>query len=488
MPSISHQWRSIKDLPPNWRNYCRDDLRAVHQQWLEDRNLIKDEAKVRRFQEELALRWAIETGIIERLYTVDRGATVQILKAGMEALGQFHSKGRISRNARALISDQREALEMVMDLVGETRSLTDSFIKSLHNRLTFSQETAEAEDPSGRRANVTLEKGDWKTQPNNPTRPDGSIHEYCLPLFVQDEIDKLLSWHDEHSDVCPEVEAAWLHHRFGQIHPFQDGNGRVARALTGAVFLKQDYLVLVIRDHEHKDRYLDALASADEGDLKPLVDLFSDIQIEDLNAAIKSIRELRGETMVAATKSLAERARRRKDASQERAASVLENLVRIAKVRLAETKTELERAFEEQNVETDIALMSDEGDRQKWWSRQIVESARSGGYYAELARPRRWAGIRLRLPEVDVDGKRLIISLHAVGRAADLHAAAAFLTSPLKDDALEDGRPWHASILAGDQRFRFGVERSSADEVESRFRNWLDAVIENGLSSWGDGM
>jgi|GEM_PF-6737520 len=30
----------------------------------------------------------------------------------------------------------------------------------------------------------------------------------------------------------PLLVAAWLHHQFVQIHPFQDGNGRVTRALV----------------------------------------------------------------------------------------------------------------------------------------------------------------------------------------------------------------------------------------------------------------
>ena len=44
--------------------------------------------------------------------------------------------------------------------------------------------------------------------------------------------------HRNHHDVAPEVEAAWLHHRFTQIHPFQDGNGRIARALATLIFVK----------------------------------------------------------------------------------------------------------------------------------------------------------------------------------------------------------------------------------------------------------
>ena len=140
------------------------------------------------------------------------------------------------------------------------------------------------------------EKGVWKKWPNNPLQPDGSIHEYSPPEQVDSEIDQLLSWWKQHESlgVCAEVEAAWLHHRFAQIHPFIDGNGRVARALSSAVFLKEDYLVLVVRDEEHREPYLDALRAADKGDLKPLVDLFADIQRFDLGEALKTIRSLRG--------------------------------------------------------------------------------------------------------------------------------------------------------------------------------------------------
>ncbi len=293
-PSVWHRWQPITDLPENWRDLCRPDLHAVHRQWTEDRTRARDARKLEQFRERLHALWAIETGIIERLYAVDRGVTIQILDAGMEALGQFHARGLISANARALITDQREALDMVMDLIGhESRELTAFTIKSLHQRLTLSQDTCDGVDHFGNLVQVPLLKGDWKKRPNNPMRPDGLIHQYCPPEQVQGEIEQLLAWHARHEtlDVCPEVEAAWLHHRFAQIHPFQDGNGRVSRALTGAVFLKADHLVLVVRDEEHRERYLDALEAADGGDLKPLVDLFADIQVGDLRAATEAMRE-----------------------------------------------------------------------------------------------------------------------------------------------------------------------------------------------------
>lgn len=78
-------------------------------------------------------------------------------------------------------------------------------------------------------------------------------------------------------DVPPEVEAAWLHQRFAQIHPFQDGNGRVARALASLVFLRAGWFPLVVH-RDDRGEYIDCLEQADSGDLSALVNLLGRIQ------------------------------------------------------------------------------------------------------------------------------------------------------------------------------------------------------------------
>lgn len=482
-----YEWQEIKDVPEDWNDLCRDDLRALHRQWMSDRQLVRDEEKVRKFQQKLAMRWAIETGIIERLYRVERGVTVQIAQAGMEALGKFHARGRISSDARALITDQREALEMVMDLVGGGRDLSSSYVKELHHRLTLSQENCEAENQFGELINVPLRKGEWKLTPNNPRRPDGTVHQYCPPERVQDQIDQLLNWHKAHSRVCAEVEAAWLHHRFAQIHPFQDGNGRVARALTGSVFLKAGYLVLVIRDEEHRDRYLDALAAADGGDLKPLVDLFADIQISDLRKAIESLRQLRGEPLIKTAETLAIRAKRRTAASKEQAAGIMESLIRIAATRLEEAKGEVQQAFAKQGVTVMAEVRTDDTDKRDWWHRQIIQSAQKHGYFADLKRPRRWVSLILRIPEIEKMDTRFVLSLHAVGRAADLHVATSFLTGELDLGEGTTAREWETHVLS-ENPLRFAAETSHPEQIEKRFRKWFESDIEAGLSKWGESL
>ena len=483
---FGYEWREIEDLPENWHDLCRDDLRAVHRQWIEDRSLVRDESKVKKFRRNSPCGGQSRQGLSNACTRSIEASRSRSLKLGMEALGKFHARGKISADARALITDQRESLEMVMDVVGGTRDLTPSYIKELHQRLTLSQETCEVENPLGKRFQTRLRKGDWKRAKNNPRRPDGSIHEYCPPERVQDQIEQLLVWHHAHHDTYAEVEAAWLHHRFTQIHPFQDGNGRVARALTGAVFLKASYLVLVIRDLEHRERYLDTLAAADSGDLKPLVDLFADIQIGDLRNAIESFRELRGETVIRAAESLAERARRRKAASQEQAAGVMDSLVQIARIRLSEAKAELERAFHGQGVDVAVQVLSDDDeDRRDWWSWQIVEAARKHGYYADLSRPRRWVSLRLGLPDIEKIETRFVLSLHAVGRAADLHTGTTFLTGPLELGEGSESRRWENDVVS-EHPFRFAAETSHPEEIEKRFRDWFESNIETGLSKWGE--
>ena len=488
---VSHRWAPIEDLPEDWEELCREDLHAVHKQWVSDRGLIRDEQKIRKFQEELALQWAIETGLIERLYTADRGITVQIAKAGLEALGQFHARGKISWDARALITDQREALEMVMDVVGGRRDLTTSYLKELHQRLTLSQETCEALDPFGNSVQVDLLKGQWKRQPNNPKRPDGSVHEYCPPEFVQEELDRLFGWHRVHEErLCdaPEVLAAWLHHRFTQIHPFQDGNGRAARALTAAVFLKADYLVLVIRDQEHRERYFDALEMADAGHLRPLVDLFADVQKSDLNDAIHSLRELRGETVVAVARSVAKLAKQAERERSEQSFEVMDALVSVAATRLAEVSGELRQAFEEAGTEVEARVLGDAGQETRWYQ-QIVETAKKHGYFAQLDQPRRWAALHLRRPGHSAGYARLVVSFHAVGRAANLHAATAFLRG--NEEGGDESEGWWTDVIS-EKPFNFGFagtggfqrDRTVDAKRKERFREWLERVIEAGLSEW----
>jgi Fic family protein len=483
----AHRWDPISDLPSDWHDLRRTDLDVVQGQWREEKAIIKDPAKIEKLEDRLGTEWAIETGIIERLYTIDRGITETLIELGLEGLYQFHERGRVSQDALRLIQDQREALEFVFQFIKQERQLTLSYIKELHQLLTRHQETSEGVDQFGNKTRVPLLKGTWKTLPNNPTLPDGRVHEYCPPDFVQDEMEQLLQWHEDHEQagVDAEIEAAWLHHRFTQIHPFQDGNGRVARALSTMVFMRRDYLPLVIRDTQHRERYLDALEVADGGDLSGLVDLFADIQIQDLSNAIETVRELKGEGITRIASSAAERVKIKQQAAEEETRLLTDRLLQIAETRLEEAKSELELSFSRQGVSIDADVRKNLPETATWWTYQIVDTARHYGYRADLNRGRQWVQLRLRLDQFGRVQTNVIISFHHNATVPGLMVASAFLSTSAPEAPAEGPREAFREELeiaaAGDQPFTYSA---SHRDPETPFRVWLDEALESALDKW----
>lgn len=283
-----YRWRPIEDLPDDWQKFASSELAGLFAVWKEQLGRLNDSPAYQEFQARLRREWAIETGIIEGLYDIDRGVTHTLIERGFHASLIAH--GDATKPAEELIpmlKDHETVVEGLFDFVGQQRALSTSYVKQVHQALTAHQETAKGIDALGQSSQIPLLRGDWKKWPNNPTRDNGVFHEYCPPEQAASEMDRLVEMHQGHlqEGVPPEVEAAWLHHRFTQIHPFQDGNGRVARALASLVFLRGGWFPLVVH-RDDRSEYIDCLEHADSGDLSALVSLFGRIQKRAFNQAM----------------------------------------------------------------------------------------------------------------------------------------------------------------------------------------------------------
>jgi hypothetical protein len=236
---MNSKWHPIEDVGDHVA-LASGELAALGDLWTEQRSELAKRGLLVQFITRLQREWAIETGILERLYDLDRGVTRLLVERGISAdLIGYNGSDRDPALVAQILRDHADVAEDLLDFVGGDRILSTSYVKQLHAALTRSQETTEAVDQFGRVFQVELLHGSYKNLPNNPTRPNGSVHEYCPPVHVAAEMDELMLMHERHSayGVPAEVEASFLHHRFTQIHPFQDGNGRVARALASLVFL-----------------------------------------------------------------------------------------------------------------------------------------------------------------------------------------------------------------------------------------------------------
>ena len=75
---VYHAWRPIEDYPVPPQSLAKPELRQLAGVWAEQRQELEQIEGLHRFNERLKREWAIETGLIERIYTLDRGVT-QIL-------------------------------------------------------------------------------------------------------------------------------------------------------------------------------------------------------------------------------------------------------------------------------------------------------------------------------------------------------------------------------------------------------------------------
>jgi Fic family protein len=65
-------------------------------------------------------------------------------------------------------------------------------------------------------------------------------YEAVPPERVKDEMKQFLKWFNTDNSMDPVLKAAVAHFRFIIIHPFDDGNGRIARALTDMLLARAE--------------------------------------------------------------------------------------------------------------------------------------------------------------------------------------------------------------------------------------------------------
>ena len=169
-----------------------------------------------------------------------------------------------------MLRDHENVLASLYDFAAGDRELSAGHVKELHAEMLRHQETVVGVDQFGNRTQIPMNHGVFKMRPNNPHTPEGKLHEYCPWEQTASEMDRLIAMHKTHSAHPPIARAAWLHHRFVQIHPFEDGNGRIARCLATVVLLRGGLFPMVVMNEE-REKYLDALQAADAGDLSPLI-------------------------------------------------------------------------------------------------------------------------------------------------------------------------------------------------------------------------
>jgi Fic family protein len=114
----------------------------------------------------------------------------------------------------------------------------------------------------------------------------GASHVPTNPGDVPEAMRQLAAWWAEGSGDAV-LDAAVVHAWLTHIHPFDDGNGRMARLLANMALNQAGFPPLLITAAQDRGIYLDALAASDEGDILPLYDLFARVLLRSVKSMQK---------------------------------------------------------------------------------------------------------------------------------------------------------------------------------------------------------
>ena len=182
-----------------------------------------------------------------------------IRQLGLNISGLVHS----DRNVDGLV-------EMMIDA-------TENFNKPLNKQRLFGWHNALF--PTGYSGIHKVLVGKWRDDLTGPMQvvsgPIGKekIH-YQAPSSscLEKEMKKFLEWFNHRQDTDLVIKAALAHLWFVTLHPFEDGNGRIARALTDMILAQSDgqsyrFYSMSAQIRNERKQYYDILELTQKGEL-----------------------------------------------------------------------------------------------------------------------------------------------------------------------------------------------------------------------------
>ena len=225
------------------------------------RPLPKD--AVKRILEDIRLRHTYHSDAIEG-NTLTLQETKLVIEEGI-TIGGKPLKDHIEAKNDA------EAFDLMIEIANSNKQITREIIQQLHEFVT----KGILKNPGQyRTGNVGITGADIK--PPSFLKIVKLMDQYILNI-------KKLRLH-------PIKKSAYIHHELVRIHPFWDGNGRVARLLTNFYLMKKGYPPIVIQKEDRKN-YYKSLNKADHGDLSDFASFIARAVNESLQYYLSSFIE-----------------------------------------------------------------------------------------------------------------------------------------------------------------------------------------------------
>ena len=148
---------------------------------------------------------------------------------------------RLGMNISGMVASDRDVdgmVEMMLDATQQYKKLlTAKRLFDWHSSLF----------PAGRSGMYKIIVGNWREDSTGPMQVVSGamgkekVH-FQAPdsLNIENEMNVFLDWFNQEDKLDPVIKAGIAHLWFVTIHPFDDGNGRIARALTDMLLARSD--------------------------------------------------------------------------------------------------------------------------------------------------------------------------------------------------------------------------------------------------------
>lgn len=237
-----------------------------------------------RVMQKFRLDWNYHSNSIEG-NSLTYGETIAFLMEGLTAKGKPF-KDHLD------IRGHNDAINYLMEMIKNYQELSEKAIRELHRVILVEPYKTPAQTQDGLRVEKEITLGAYKKMPNHVKTPTGEIHYYATPEETPSKMADLMAWLREEQvkkELHPLAIAAIFHYRFVDIHPFDDGNGRMSRLLMNLLLMQDGYPPVVIKQEE-RNLYYNALRQADAGDLASFVEFIGENLLHSLEIYLKGAK------------------------------------------------------------------------------------------------------------------------------------------------------------------------------------------------------
>lgn len=220
--------------------------------------------------------------------TMLKALTLDVVKTSQiegEQLNPEQVRSSIARRLGIEIAGAVPAERSVEGIVEMLLDATQSYAKPLTAERLFDWHAALF--PTGRSGMYKINVGAWRDDVMQVTSgPMGKeiIHfEAPQAANVPAEMQQFLDWMETDQGIDPVIKAAIAHLWFVTIHPFDDGNGRIARAIADLQLARADqspqrFYSMSAQIQAERNKYYDILENTQKGelDITPWLEWFLD--------------------------------------------------------------------------------------------------------------------------------------------------------------------------------------------------------------------